>query len=611
MAININANMALGSAQYLDARQSVATLDALLALDTNIIPNGFECYVEALDCKYKYHEDYNETDTGHWKLLNFGEAPQIVQKAIISIIDDDGSGYTEDDHSGMRTWLNKQGIPMAFALPMQVTNLDPYVSDILASGNEIIPHGLTANDGYNKEYADDMISFETDVATSKTLAEQKGYITNICVYPRGIQPNEATNYKEKMEILQKYFDYGFNINTVVEGSSKEGYEDYIDSLTKGRWNAVPFKTMPDGFNKGLLLNRLSVTRDENMQYTWWTKFIDNCIANKGYLVLFTHSHFSDFLEPDENGHTGYSRFQDIINYIKENYADEVEFLTPSKALEKLKITNDIASNTDKIDKLTDELEEKLDVVQSIDNAGKFLVVGDDGTITFAEPSAASGDSAENIAYVNADYSQYSNVDLALDALFAKVYYVKPTCSLSANPAGGTFEMGTVITAPIVFNWTTNKPITSQTLTGFTLENTEVRTATYETDISTDKTFTLSVSDGENNASSSVSYKFMNNVFWGSAAAADTYDSAFVDALSNKKLTNSVKGTYSFNVADGEYGFWAVPSNMTISTVWIGGFEVTVESVGTISYLNSKGYTRDYNLYKTGQSGLGSISAEIK
>ena len=226
-------------------------------------------------------------------------------------------------------------------------------------------------------------------------------------------------------------------------------------------------------------------------------------------------------------------------------------------------------------------------------------------------SGSGGDTAENIAYVNADYSQYSNVDLALDALFAKVYYVKPTCSLSASPTGGTFEMGTVITAPIVFNWTTNKPITSQTLTGFTLENTEVRTATYETDISTDKTFTLSVSDGENSASSSVSYKFMNNVFWGSAAAADTYDSAFVDTLSNKKLTNSVKGTYSFNVANGEYGFWAVPSNMTISTVWIGGFEVTVESVGTISYLNSKGYTRDYNLYKTGQSGLGSISAEIK
>ena len=68
--INVNSNFHLGSKDFLDSRQSVTTLDDLLALDTNIIPNGFECYVEALDCKYKYHEDYNETDTGHWKKVS-------------------------------------------------------------------------------------------------------------------------------------------------------------------------------------------------------------------------------------------------------------------------------------------------------------------------------------------------------------------------------------------------------------------------------------------------------------------------------------------------------------------------------------------------------------
>ena len=220
-------------------------------------------------------------------------------------------------------------------------------------------------------------------------------------------------------------------------------------------------------------------------------------------------------------------------------------------------------------------------------------------------------SAEDVSYTNENYPQNNNVDLALDALYSKVYYVKPTCSLSANKPGGTFEMGTVITAPITFTWTTNKDITSQSLTGCTVANATVRTATYNTDVTSDKTFTLNVSDGENSASSSVSYKFMNNVFWGSAALADTYDSAFINALSSKKLAASVKGTYGMTIADGEYGFWAVPSNLSISSVWIGGFEVTVESVGTISYTNSKGYTRDYNLYRTGKSGLGTISAEIK
>lgn len=218
--------------------------------------------------------------------------------------------------------------------------------------------------------------------------------------------------------------------------------------------------------------------------------------------------------------------------------------------------------------------------------------------------------ATEVKYKNDDFPDLTNVNLAIDNILAKIYYVNPSCSLSASPTGGTFEMGTTITAPITFTWTVNKDIVSQTLTDCTI-TLEDRTATYNIDITSDKTFTLSISDGQNNASSSVSYKFLNNVFWGSAPTADTYDSAFISALSNKKLTNSLKGTYSFNVETGEYGFWAVPSNMTISTVWIGGFEVTVENLGTVSYTNAQGYTRDYNLYKTGQSGLGSISAEIK
>lgn len=251
-------------------------------------------------------------------------------------------------------------------------------------------------------------------------------------------------------------------------------------------------------------------------------------------------------------------------------------------------------------------------IDNTDNTKPILKIYD-GTdwIAISNSSSGGASTADNVEYTNANYSSYTNVQLALDALFSKVYYVKPTCSLSANKAGGTFEMGTTITSPIIFTWTTNKAITSQTLTGCTLVDASVRTAIYNTDITADKTFTLSVSDGENSASSSISYKFLNNVFWGSASTVETYDSAFISALSNKKLASAVKGTYSFNIASGEYGFWAVPSNMTISSVWIGGFEVTVDDLGIVSYTNAQGYTRDYKLYKTGKASLGAISAEIK
>ena len=242
-------------------------------------------------------------------------------------------------------------------------------------------------------------------------------------------------------------------------------------------------------------------------------------------------------------------------------------------------------------------------VLKIHNGTNWIAVSGSGSETGVS-------TADSVTYDNPNFVQYDTVDTALDALFAKVYYVKPTCSLSADKRGGTFEMGTVISAPITFTWTTNKNITSQTLTGCTLADANVRTATYNTNVASNKSFTLSVSDGENSASSSVSYSFLNNVFWGSASTG-IYNSAFINALSNKKLASAIKGTYSFNIASGEYGFWAVPSNMTISSVWIGGFEVTVDDLGIVSYTNAQGYTRDYRIYKTGKSGLGAISAEIK
>ena len=245
-----------------------------------------------------------------------------------------------------------------------------------------------------------------------------------------------------------------------------------------------------------------------------------------------------------------------------------------------------------------------------DVSNKVLSTDENGNVVLKNNDSNEG-TAETTSYTNANYPDYTNVDLALNALFNKVYYVRPTCSLSVDKQGGTFEMGTVISAPITFNWTTNKDIKSQTLTDCTLADASVRSATYNTDVSSDKIFTLTVSDDENSASSSVSYKFMNNVFWGSASIADTYDSAFINALPNKKLTASVNGTYSFNVAEGEFGFWAVPSNMTISTIWVNGFSADLDYLGTVSYTNVKDYTTEYKLYKTSRPSLGTFSAEIK
>ena len=81
--IHVNDNFSLGSKGFLDSRQSVADLDELLTLNTNTIPDGFEVYIENLDIKYRYNSNYNETDTGHWKLMiSEGEGVTIDDENI-------------------------------------------------------------------------------------------------------------------------------------------------------------------------------------------------------------------------------------------------------------------------------------------------------------------------------------------------------------------------------------------------------------------------------------------------------------------------------------------------------------------------------------------------
>ena len=137
------------------------------------------------------------------------------------------------------------------------------------------------------------------------------------------------------------------------------------------------------------------------------------------------------------------------------------------------------------------------------------------------------ENAEKITYSNDKYNQFTNVNSVLDNLLEKVYYVKPVCSLSANVEGGIFEMGAVISAPIIFNWEINKDIISQNLSNCIIEDNNTRTTIYNDNIMNDKTFFLTVSDGENEAIDSISYKFMNKIFWGSSIIPFEYNSDFI------------------------------------------------------------------------------------
>lgn len=255
--------------------------------------------------------------------------------------------------------------------------------------------------------------------------------------------------------------------------------------------------------------------------------------------------------------------------------------------------------------------EKVDVAQGILNEGKVLRVNNEGNLVLADPSALGGD-ASGVSYTNADFTSLDNVKKALDSLFAKVYYVEPKIdSFTMTPSTAEYEVGQTVNE-VSFAWAYNKDVVSQTLTDCTLADNTVRTATYSTPISSNKTFTLTASDGEKSVTASKSISFKHKIYWGSSATTADFTSAFILGLSGKKFATGYKGSYSMTVGSGEYGYLCYPSSWgNVSSWWIGGFEVTTTDCGTISFTNASGNTTTFRITRTSKPGLGSITAEVK
>lgn len=215
-----------------------------------------------------------------------------------------------------------------------------------------------------------------------------------------------------------------------------------------------------------------------------------------------------------------------------------------------------------------------------------------------------------VSHENEEYGEEKNVKEWIDKLLAKVFYTAIAIKkFECVPNAGTFEIGTVIDS-VEFIWEYNKEPVSQSLTGFSVDI-EDRSAKWETPISANKSFTLSASDGEKSASSSKSFNFLPNIYWGSSLEPTQYDSEWALGLTSKSLKSSIGGNYDFDVKSGEYGYLVMPDKYSFSgTVKIGGFDTELVRVDNISLTNSKGYTQTYKAYRTTNKGLGKFTMVI-
>ncbi len=270
-----------------------------------------------------------------------------------------------------------------------------------------------------------------------------------------------------------------------------------------------------------------------------------------------------------------------------------------------------------VDQLPDPLLQTIpqDVVYMIDTGentfnmflfanGEFKSLGSSTGGSLTGPVDAGA-----VLYSNVAMDTVTNIKDCLDTLIAKIYYVAPSItSFTCSPSRTSYELGERIES-VTFNWAYNKQITNQTLTDCDVSDISVRSAVYDSPITSNKTFILSCGDGQNSASSSKAFTFTSKVHHGSAAEPASYDSTFIFSLPGQ-LKSSKGGTYSAVIGAGQYFFIAMPSSYNsgdVLTGKIGGFSTTFGKVATISHENSSGYTCDYNIYKSTNANLGNVS----
>ena len=399
-----------------------------------------------------------------------------------------------------------------------------------------------------------------------TFASLKETVTRLKEYANQFEPRKEVVAKEKLtystNYIRAYCDYSATIPATVRVTDDDGNVLLITGSAEGSWRAVRLiKGETDRFKKVYYKNGyVYIQVDADSMYTVFGGVLLKVFGS----ATGTEIPIENAADTDIEIPTSYPA--DAISYVN----DTVGSATVEDAL-----------NTVIADNHTHDNKEVLDLLSESDT-GKLQYNG--VTIGGGEGGASTADAVE---YVNNTISS-TNVEEALNKLISDFYYVAPSItSFTATPAGGTFEAGTVITAP-TFNWNYNKDIVSQTLTGCTLADETVRTATYDSDITANKTFTLAANDGTNNVSKSISYTFVSPYYTG-VSTTGTLTETDVTALTKKVET---KGSKTVNYTTSQsYMVFAYPSSYGAisSVIDQNGFNVTSSFVQSTVAVNGVSY----------------------
>lgn len=109
---------------------------------------------------------------------------------------------------------------------------------------------------------------------------------------------------------------------------------------------------------------------------------------------------------------------------------------------------------------------------------------------------------------------------------------------------------------------------------------------------------------------STSSNIIDPIYYGVSTKTSGYTEADIEGLATSVISNSKGRTIVVTAGAGQYIMYALPTRLGTVIYTVGGFEGGFETPETVSVTNVNGYTENYYIYRSTNSGLGTTTVVI-
>lgn len=116
--------------------------------------------------------------------------------------------------------------------------------------------------------------------------------------------------------------------------------------------------------------------------------------------------------------------------------------------------------------------------------------------------------------------------------------------------------------------------------------------------------------GSSTLTTSTSSNLINRIYYGVSTVANGYTEADVEGLGTSVVSNTKGRTITPTSGATEYVIYALPTRLGTVTFTVGGFEGGFQSPETVSITNVNGYSENYDVYRSTNLNLGTVTVVV-